>query len=113
MTKDGWIGIDLDGTLAHYDGWHGIAHIGEPIAPMVERIRRHMEDGVECRIFTARASGLLADLAIFEIEKWCLKHVGVVLAVTNKKDFAMIRLYDDRAIQIEFNTGRRIDGLDD
>ncbi len=19
----GWIGVDLDGTLAHYDGWNG------------------------------------------------------------------------------------------
>lgn len=22
--NNGWIGVDLDGTLAHYDGWNGI-----------------------------------------------------------------------------------------
>ena len=27
----GWIGVDLDGTLARYDGWRGIDHIGEPM----------------------------------------------------------------------------------
>jgi len=29
MSK-GWVGVDLDGTLAHYDGWKGADHIGEP-----------------------------------------------------------------------------------
>ena len=24
----GWIGVDLDGTLAQYDHWRGIEHIG-------------------------------------------------------------------------------------
>jgi hypothetical protein len=33
MSTGGWIGVDLDGTLAHYDGWKGIDHIGEPIKP--------------------------------------------------------------------------------
>lgn len=23
-----WIGVDLDGTLAEYDGWRGWKHIG-------------------------------------------------------------------------------------
>ena len=32
MNEDkAWIGVDLDGTLARYDGWKGIEHIGEPI----------------------------------------------------------------------------------
>ncbi len=22
--SNGWIGVDLDGTLAHYDGWQGV-----------------------------------------------------------------------------------------
>ena len=29
----GWYGFDLDGTLAKYDGWKGIDHIGEPVKP--------------------------------------------------------------------------------
>ena len=28
---DKWIGVDLDGTLAEWDGWHGHQHVGEPI----------------------------------------------------------------------------------
>lgn len=27
----GWIGVDLDGTLAIYDVWRGANHIGEPV----------------------------------------------------------------------------------
>ena len=27
-TGKGWYGFDLDGTLAKYDGWKGIDHIG-------------------------------------------------------------------------------------
>ena len=35
----GWIGVDLDGTLAIYTGWKGCDHVGEPIPPMVERVK--------------------------------------------------------------------------
>ena len=28
--------VDLDGTLAKYDGWKGLEHIGEPIDGSVE-----------------------------------------------------------------------------
>lgn len=27
----GWIGVDLDGTLAEYHGWKGVDHIGPPV----------------------------------------------------------------------------------
>lgn len=33
----GWIAVDLDGTLAEYDGWKGSAHIGNPVPKMVEK----------------------------------------------------------------------------
>jgi hypothetical protein len=51
MSDNGWIGVDLDGTLAHYDGWKGADHIGEPIAPMVERVKRWLSEGHEVRVF--------------------------------------------------------------
>ena len=50
----GWIGVDLDGTLAEYHGWNG--SIGKPIAPMVDRVKRWLAEGVEVRIMTARVS---------------------------------------------------------
>ena len=39
MKNRGWIGVDLDGTLAMYDQWAGAGHIGEPIPLMVERVK--------------------------------------------------------------------------
>lgn len=29
-NEEEWIAFDLDGTLAKYDGWKWIEHIGEP-----------------------------------------------------------------------------------
>jgi len=37
--SDQWIGVDLDGTLAKYGEWRGVEHIGEPIPPMVDRVK--------------------------------------------------------------------------
>ena len=50
----GWIGVDLDGTLAEYNGWQGPANIGAPIPAMVERVKAWLEEGRDVRIFTAR-----------------------------------------------------------
>src|SRR5574343_1593576 len=110
--NDAWIGVDLDGTLAHYDGWKGVGHIGEPIPPMVERVKGWLAAGKRVKIFTARMHGhgmpLLgggtADVRT-PIEEWCRKHLGQALEVTNVKDFGMLELWDDRAIQVESNTG--------
>lgn len=102
-----WYGVDLDGTLAVYGGWQGPDHIGEPVPVMADRVRKWLSAGIDVRIFTARAS---VPEMIPPIQDWTEKHFGVRLAVTNVKDFSMIELYDDRAVQIEANTGRRIDG---
>ena len=40
-----WIGVDLDGTLATYDRWRGIEHIGDPIPDMVFRIKNWIANG--------------------------------------------------------------------
>ena len=55
MTN-GWIGVDLDGTLAYYDQWRGALHIGEPIPVMLERVKRWLDEGKDVRIFTARVN---------------------------------------------------------
>ena len=98
----GWIGVDLDGTLAYYDGWKSPEHIGEPIPKMAERVREWLAQGREVRIFTARAG---VREQIIHVEKWCVKHFGVTLIVTDRKDFGMIELWDDRCVQIQPNTG--------
>lgn len=104
----GWIGVDLDGTLAHYDTWRGIDHIGVPIKPMVDRVKQWLKDGVSVKIFTARVAGRDADQVRAYIDAWCLEHIGQVLPVTNVKDFQMVELWDDRAVQVRCNTGEPV-----
>ena len=110
----GWIGVDLDGTLAQYDGWKGIEHIGEPVPLMVERVRGWLSEGKTVKILTARVGpaddGRSPTETIRVIEEWCLKHIGQVLPITCAKDFALIELWDDRAVQVIPNTGERADG---
>lgn len=108
-SPGGWIGFDLDGTIAEYDEWRGIYHIGKPISAMIERIKTYLAKGVEVRIFTARAAQKTPEesqQAIEYIQAWTLRNIGVTLKVTNQKDFMMIRLYDDRAVGVIENTGK-------
>lgn len=102
QKSKGWIGVDLDGTLAHYDGWYGPAHIGEPIEPMIKRVEGWLAEGIEVRIFTARAS--VPEYIPF-VENWLKEQGFPPLKVTNVKDFQMITLWDDRCVSVETNTG--------
>src|SRR5687768_11716701 len=98
----GWIGVDLDGTLSLYDGWRGMDHIGPPVPLMLARVQRWLETDLDVRIVTARA----ADPAgVRAVEAWCLTYLGRKLPVTDRKDFGMIALWDDRAVSVESNTG--------
>ena len=116
--RNGWIGVDLDGTLAHYDGWNGGA-IGEPVPAMVRRVEDWLATGREVRVFTARvaatgkrkASGEVdsqefADAQRLLIQDWTQRHFGARLPVTAVKDFQCVELWDDRAVRVERNTGR-------
>lgn len=109
-TNTGWIGVDLDGTLAEYHGWVGKHHIGAPIEPMVRRVKAWLMDGQDVRIFTARVHD--KDVSVLRpIQKWCIEHIGVALPVTNAKDFQMIELWDDRAVEVATNTGIPVNTL--
>ncbi len=107
----GWRGVDLDGTLAFYDGWKGIGHIGEPIPKMLERVKGWLAKGELVAIVTARVAlpGERVQARV-AIEAWCLKYLGQVIPVTHTKNFGMFELWDDRAVQIIPNTGERADG---
>lgn len=110
---NGWIGVDLDGTLAEYDKWRGVDHIGEPVPAMLNRVREWLAAGKRVKIFTARVAARdVAELKIARetITAWCKRHIGYALEVTNVKDMGMIELWDDRCVQVEINTGRRLDG---
>lgn len=123
-----WTGVDLDGTLAVYKGWKGPTHIGEPIPKMVDRVVQWISEGKLVKIMTARVcpDGRGNPYEVQQCEKaiqaWCQKHIipklplhlrepwPIEIPVTYKKDFEMVELWDDRAVQVEMNTGRRIDG---
>lgn len=113
---DGWIAVDLDGTLAFDCG--RIDGIGAPIPLMQERVKGWLAEGREVRIFTARvgASGGANHLGTKDdqefarrqelmIQGWCAEHLGQALKVTATKDLNMISLWDDRAIQVIKDTG--------
>ena len=120
MSKNydgGWIGVDLDGTLAFHDKFSSLEHIGSPIPDMQNRVLKWLEDGVDVRIFTARASRVLQDPSLAEevcrpIIDWCVKHLGRPLPITCFKDFKMVELWDDRCVSVESNTGRIIGSHD-
>lgn len=113
----GWIGVDLDATLAYYDGWKSPEHIGEPIPKMAERVKNWLSEGREVRIFTARVSSSYpkghpryrdVEKVRADIQDWTEKHFGVRLIVTNEKDFGMVELWDDRCVQVQPNTGELV-----
>lgn len=108
-----WIGVDFDGTLAVYDAAIFPA-AGAPIAPMVGRVRRWLDEGQEVRIVTARASSVQNNPQYTEdgcrvlttpVYKFCMEHFDVILPVVAEKDFEMIELWDDRAVQVIPNEG--------
>jgi hypothetical protein len=118
----GWIGVDLDGTLAVYHDWQTNGYnIGDPIEPMGDRVHDWTAKGIEVRIITARVAACgqknewgtcddqeFADGQRVLIQEWCQKHLGWTPVVTATKDMNMIELWDDRARRVETNTGREI-----
>lgn len=94
--------VDLDGTLAKYGDWKA-GYIGEPIEPMMQRVRNWIEMGETVKIFTARAG----DPDEVKAVKTWLKENGLPdLEVTNIKGFDGLEFWDDRAVTIQFNTGK-------
>ena len=132
----GWYGFDLDGTLAKYDGWKGIDHIGEPVEMMVARIKKMHDEGKVVKILTARvAPRRLEDGTIGEqftwltpapssdpaakytatqyIQDWCeeVAQLGFIPEIVYQKDHLMLELYDDRVKQVVPNEGLHVEDL--
>lgn len=82
-------------------------HIGEPVQPMVERVKGWLAQDRTVKIFTARVDGGEVAIAMgdengiahrdvhavrYHIEQWCQKHIGQVLPITNVKDYGMVEV---------------------
>ena len=112
--RPGWIGVDLDGTIAYWDPGQGIDRIGAPIiGPCWLLFVDAIDQGREVRIMTARVSSQGHDLTAAQaqrllIQDW-LEAPGLPrLAVTCEKDQHMEELWDDRARQVKTNSGEFI-----
>lgn len=103
------IAFDLDGTLAKYTGWQGMQHIGEPIKKMVDKAMAYHNVGKKVVIFTARVS---VDRTANEklIKKWLVDNKLPPWQITAIKSMKFAKIYDDRAVAVEINTGRILGG---
>jgi len=105
--RKGWIGVDLDRTLAYYESGYAEKNIiGDPIPEMFQRVLSWIAEGKKVKIFTARVAGGNKEQEKL-IREWQDKN-GLDLEVTCEKDSYMEELWDDRAVQVEKNTGKPI-----
>lgn len=100
------IAVDLDGTLAHYDGWKGIGHIGCVIPEVANAMERAQKEGAEVWIFTARVSDPAdAEEAGKYVHEWLVKNNFQFEGITAIKHKFFTEFWDDRAIQVIRNSG--------
>lgn len=114
-----WIGVDFDGTLAYYDKWVAWNVFGKPIPLMLKRVQNWLAEGRQVKIFTARVAfendtcyktgvDFTRTDIIKALQDWCEANGLPRLEITATKDFQMIELWDDRAIQVIPNTGKTL-----
>lgn len=114
-TRGGWVAVDLDGVLAYHDPdarpYDG--SIGPAVPVMVARVKEWIAAGYEVRVFTARIAPLDGESPESEriiqqhhaIHAFTVATFGYPLTVTCIKDRKMIEVWDDRAVQVQPNTG--------
>ena len=108
--NDAWIGVDLDGTIAFYEKWEHSMKIGAMIEGMTQIVLQHLSAGQRVKIFTARMAHVEeAEEIQSGIQDWLEANGLPRLEVTNIKDFKMLTLYDDRAMQVIPNKGITLD----
>jgi hypothetical protein len=106
-----WFGFDLDGTLAHYEGW-GDGSIGAPIKPLIRRMKHYLNQGRRVAVVTARVHPTQADPGgeSLKIRAFLEQALGSMrlaerVEIRFDKDRHMIALFDDRAEQVIPNKG--------
>jgi len=72
------VAVDLDGTLAQYDGWKGIDHIGDPLPGAKEFLTALKDKGYSIEIYTTRCNSHVNNQTAHHlaqrIYEWLRKH---------------------------------------
>lgn len=114
MAKQIHIALDFDKVLAQYDG-KDIFHTGEPIKPMVDKLKKWLEKGYKVSIFTARvapsgADGVRTDKFIKNqykiITEFLLANGLPELEITAVKFGKFSHFVDDKAVPIISGEGK-------
>lgn len=100
-----WIGVDLDGTLAHHSSYMSLSSVGKPVKTMLTRVHDWLAKGYTVKIVTARAT---EEDSLPLIRKWLKKRKLGELEITCKIDRDCLEIWDDRAIQVKWNTGHPV-----
>lgn len=104
-----WIGFDLDGTLAEWKSDQDTEIIGKLIeGKPASEFRQAIKAKKEVKIVTARVSSQSPDKEKQRklVQDWIKEHFGISnIEVTSEKDSMMLKLYDDKAIQVKRNKG--------
>jgi hypothetical protein len=108
------IALDFDKTLFTHESSWGISKIGEPIAEMIENVKRWINKGHRITIFTARACpwGPRGEDRANDVENQkleiqdALEKAGLPrFEVTSEKRPSYTHIIDDRAWNVKMNTG--------
>ncbi len=112
--KEIHIALDFDKTLAYHESVWGISRVGEPILPMVKKVKKWLAKGYKVTIFSARMSHdyyVLAEQIKFI--KDFLKKAGLPdLPKTATKRAEFTHYIDDRAYHVKRNEGIISDEID-
>ena len=100
VAKTHWVGFDFDGTISRNvikEYTKPPYSLGEAVPEMIATAKSLLEAGITIKVFTARARD---PLSIPSIQDWTERHGLGRLEVTDRKDFDLIRFFDDRAIPV-------------
>lgn len=99
--------VDLDGTIARYDGWKGIEHFGDPLPGAKEFLER-LGENYKILIYTTRCNeqmnGEVPHQLRNRVEAWLQRHQLRYDDIHTGQGKPMcIAFIDDRAIMIKEN----------
>lgn len=104
MARRKSVCVDLDATLAQYDHWKGIEHIGDPIPGAKEFMEALAAEDVDVIIFTTRTNkdvnrDIPGNLLAVHVADWCHKHNIPFASVYSGSGKPLCDVFvDDRAV---------------